>query len=377
MTGLAGGEGAAWGINNAGEIVGWSQGAGGRQVATLWENGQPIELAGYNSAGFLASWATAINNAGQVVGGVETTSSQVVSVLWANGNITYLGTLDGGAGRSEATDINNAGQVVGWADSSSGGYQAFVWQNGTMTDLGGSASEALAINNAGQIVGTSARHAVLWQSNGTMIDLNSLMSAKSGWVLESASGINDEGQIVGTGLYNGGTAYFELTLPSSLGALGAGLIAPSDTTLTAAPTSGQTQQLSDLLVQLPAPGLLQTITINGPGEVESSGVVFTIPNLIVNGGGNFVLAGGSITTDPVTVNANGNISGYGTLTGNLTDNGTITASGGTLTIIGNVSGSGALNITPAAALEFKGSVSATNSVSFNGSGEFSDHRFWC
>jgi hypothetical protein len=36
-----------------------------------------------------------------------------------------------------------------------------------------------------------------------MIDLNSLLPAGSGWVLESADAINDAGQIVGYGSFNG------------------------------------------------------------------------------------------------------------------------------------------------------------------------------
>jgi probable HAF family extracellular repeat protein len=44
-----------------------------------------------------------------------------------------------------------------------------------------------------------------------MTDLNSLIPAGSGWVLTSARGINDAGQIVGTGTISGVQHAFLLT----------------------------------------------------------------------------------------------------------------------------------------------------------------------
>jgi hypothetical protein len=44
-----------------------------------------------------------------------------------------------------------------------------------------------------------------------MLDLNSLIPANSGWVLQFANGINDQGQIVGEGTLNGQAEGFLLT----------------------------------------------------------------------------------------------------------------------------------------------------------------------
>ena len=45
-----------------------------------------------------------------------------------------------------------------------------------------------------------------------MIDLNTMIDEKSGWVLQAAYGINDHGVIVGEGLLNGAPRGFRLTL---------------------------------------------------------------------------------------------------------------------------------------------------------------------
>jgi probable HAF family extracellular repeat protein len=69
-------------------------------------------------------------------------------------------------------------------------------------------SKALSVNDRGQVVGQSsitadaAIHAFLY-SDGQMQDLNSLLTPNSGWTLREATGINDAGQIVGFGAFNG------------------------------------------------------------------------------------------------------------------------------------------------------------------------------
>ncbi len=117
-----------------------------------------------------------------------------------------------------ATVVGEA--VVGQTGSGSSIYHAFVWSRGTMTDLhpafGFTHSRAVEINASGSIVGhvasayTSPVRAVLWQ-RGVAMDLNDLIPADSGWLLRSAEGINDRGQIVGFGTFEGQTRAFLLT----------------------------------------------------------------------------------------------------------------------------------------------------------------------
>ena len=84
-------------------------------------------------------------------------------------------------------------------------------------------SEAIDINDAGTVVGYSYifapndpinqnqnPRAFVWR-NGTMTDLNNLLPANSGWELTVAWGINNNGQIVGSGNFNGQYKAYILT----------------------------------------------------------------------------------------------------------------------------------------------------------------------
>src|SRR5262249_52569083 len=76
--------------------------------------------------------------------------------------------------------------------------------------LGGTSSWANGVNASGEVVGSSStgtepvNHAFLY-SNHAMHDLNNLIPAGSNWVIVEGTAINDTGQIVAEGYYNGET----------------------------------------------------------------------------------------------------------------------------------------------------------------------------
>ncbi len=200
---LNGGYSQAYGINDAGQVVGYSSTAGSSAThAFLYSGGVMIDLGTLNGG---YSEAFGINDAGQVAG-----FSDGRAFLYSGGSMTSLGTL--GGSYSGAYGINDAGQVVGYSYTAGDSeYHAFLHSGGSMTDLGtlgGSFSYARAINNTGQVVGTSYTagdseyHAFLY-SGGSMTDLNSLISPSSGWILGGATAINGNGEIVGWGFHNG------------------------------------------------------------------------------------------------------------------------------------------------------------------------------
>ena len=112
--------------------------------------------------------------------------------------------------------------------------------------------------------------------------------------------------------------------------------------VTVTPPSGQNVSL-DMVASnsgIVPTGTIQSLVLGGSGTASVSGTV-NVTDLEVNSG-QLEVAGGTVNTDPVTVDAVGNISGFGTVTGAVTNIGTITASGGTLELTGRVSGAGTL-----------------------------------
>ncbi|MCL2639470.1 MAG: PEP-CTERM sorting domain-containing protein [Phycisphaerales bacterium] len=213
------------GVNAAGQVTGGSLSADySTSHAFLYSDGIMKDLG---TLGGTWSVGRAINASGQVVGESSFTNEFIThAFLYASDVITDLGTF--GGPWSCANAINDAGQITGYADLTNGPSHAFLYDNGAMIDLGelgGGYSVGLAINNLGQVVGWSNltpleeydlapdiydMRAFLY-TDGQMIDLNSLIDPASGWILQTAFGINDAGQIVGNGLFDGQYHAFLLT----------------------------------------------------------------------------------------------------------------------------------------------------------------------
>ncbi len=171
--------GATWGeandINESGVVVGISRTPSSGDRPTLWVGGVPTELARPADGGAVAY---GINEAGDVVGQADFQPFQRAA-LWQGGVLTNLGALPNGS-RSEARAINNVGQIVGSSYSGDGRPHAVLWQNGTIVDLTPTAysATAIAINDSGLVVGAlmlsageQVNRAFYWQ-NGilTVID---------------------------------------------------------------------------------------------------------------------------------------------------------------------------------------------------------------
>lgn len=209
----------ATGINDAGKVVGRSCTARGYS-AYIWVDGKGLRIGEGNCEGVEAN---GINNHDQIVGMAVVSFSPIVdfrgrrgnyrAVVWNSGKRTDLGDLIGShddqATYSDAFAINDDGDIAGesYAFSNSGLRHACLWKNGRIIDLGAppgrSESSARALNCRGQVVGWSfnkgqVTHAFLYE-NGQMRDLNDLIPPDSGWELLEANGINNRGQICGTG----------------------------------------------------------------------------------------------------------------------------------------------------------------------------------
>jgi probable HAF family extracellular repeat protein len=210
---LGGASSVAYAINDSGQVVGMAYTPSGDRHAFLWEDGVVTDLG---TLGGSRSEARGINALGQVVGMAYDENERYRAFLWEDGVMHNLGTLGGVF--TYAHDINVSGQVAGSSCWSGFDYHAFLWQDGVMHDLGtlgGDESHGFGINASAQIVGrawdaSGDQLAFLWE-DGVMHKLNNLIPADSGWDLTTARGINDLGQIVGSGFHNGEMRAFLLT----------------------------------------------------------------------------------------------------------------------------------------------------------------------
>ncbi len=161
----------AYGINDLSHVVG--NGAVGSLIrGFLWRNGQMIGLGGLS--GQVVSEAYAISNTGLIAG-----KSNIYPVTWgydiSNPNSTpTINQLPMPSGFFSATPtaVNNRGDVAGYAGSPNIDAHAILWRNGEAIDLGvwpgGHYSVAKGINNRGQIIGTGTvagdnlDHALMW-----------------------------------------------------------------------------------------------------------------------------------------------------------------------------------------------------------------------
>lgn len=224
---LGGHNGAANMVNNQGEVVGIAETAmkdpncASPQVLqfepVIWKKGQVKKLPTVH--GDPDGAAFGINDNGQVVGasgdctafsmGTLTYLQALHALLWQKGTATDLGSL-GGTGHGMgilAYNLNNHAQVVGFSDIKDDKYfHAFLWNRETgMKDLGTLSGDvrsvAIGISDHGDVTGLSLDMdynptAFLWH-NGVLINLNSLIPAKSPLFLIQACSINSRGEIVG------------------------------------------------------------------------------------------------------------------------------------------------------------------------------------
>jgi probable HAF family extracellular repeat protein len=134
-------------------------------------------------------------------------------VIYSNGTLNQLGTL--GGTNSGASGINRWGDLAGGSQTAAQLVHAFFYKNGAMRDVGalnGYQTSASAINHLDQLVGTSwlnaqattPYHAFLYDARAYgLLDLKSLVTNSSGWVLQEGLSIANAGYITGCGTFNG------------------------------------------------------------------------------------------------------------------------------------------------------------------------------
>lgn len=269
-------------VNGTGDAAGWVYDGFSRRIAAAWVDGQVVELGSATTGGF--SVALDIDDDGVAVGSSTYAGggSRQRAARFAGGIVSLLPDLGGAS--SEATASNELGDVVGWSSrpgisdapnafllpagggaaqplpalplpddpdavtygiaydinddgtivGSDNGH-AVRWTDGTVADLG--EGEAFAVDEVGTAVGVvytaEGMEATLWEGTRAT-DLNDLIDAGSGCVLERAEGISDDGRFVtGTGTLAGEPRGFVLDLGGTTGGGGGDDTTPPSSTATA------------------------------------------------------------------------------------------------------------------------------------------------
>jgi probable HAF family extracellular repeat protein len=237
---LGGTSSTATGLNNLGQVVGYSDTGAGECHAFLWD---PIDgMRDLGSLDGTFSRACGVNDSGRVVGYAITGDSHEVAFLWDPQHgmsalpseewaeaytINNLGEAAGCAGgrpvrwppgqssrplgfmfqQARPYRINDAGRIAGASDLPASGawMEAVLWNpDSTAVFLGSfseAGSEAWDLNVSGEAVGWSAHSlwdvtvAVHWDADHRMTDLNQF--APPGWSLLSGNAINGRGDIAG------------------------------------------------------------------------------------------------------------------------------------------------------------------------------------
>lgn len=243
---------AGFGMNEKGWVAGSSNLIpNGPQRAFLWRPDYMIDLG---TLGGPNSGASVVNAGGEVALSAETgtldaygedfcaspnTHYQCVAAVWKHGGLQALPLLSPGR-NSQAYGINDQGQVSGFAeidkeevDGSCAtpfqrfAFQAVIWEpSGKIRRLkplyGDTVSFSWGINRLGQAIGGSGScsdtvlppnipyspHAVLWEKDGTPVDLGSLGTPPPGTSpLSIASAINNRGDVVGASSVEDGSVH--------------------------------------------------------------------------------------------------------------------------------------------------------------------------
>ena len=221
---LGGPDALGWFVNDQGQIAGISYTNSTVNDITglptlhpfLWQNGRMKDLGTLGGFGSLLTgsvFVNGLNNRGEVIGVSALAGDQAADpFLWDGSKLVDMFTEGNGGQFLSANVINDSGEIAGAAAFPNQPLDAALWKNGVVTDLGtldgDCFSEAWSISESGQVGGVSVScdgntwRAFLWE-NGSMIDLNSLVSSGAALQLIYAIGINDRGEIAGTGVLPG------------------------------------------------------------------------------------------------------------------------------------------------------------------------------
>jgi uncharacterized membrane protein len=200
LTLLTGEQSRPYGISDSDEVAGESLIPGKRTTGPVSWTKNTIRSLG----GCCGGSAKGVNKNGEAIGDMYDEAGRYHAFLWtASRGIQPIGPPDR---YSSAIAVNDQGHVVVQAFS-----EVFLYAGGSLIRLELSPrypSQPRALNNCDVMVGSfgpfaDAERAFVWDKSTGFRDLNTRIASDSGWKLESATSVNDHGEIVGWGSYKG------------------------------------------------------------------------------------------------------------------------------------------------------------------------------
>ena len=357
-------------VTNAGAILGTGVGGAGIRLfqGGSFSNAEAGAVASGLYAGVLAGRSgglvepgdvpAIVTNAGTISGGTKGIGLSGGGTITNGSSLNHDATISGGmygiSVIAHAGTVTNFGTVTG-----AGRYGIGLTDGGRIFNTGSisgaigvTASTApIALLNHGTIASTGTAHIAV-----QLGDLNDKVSIDPHAVFDGSvragGGIDSlvltPGGAIGT-LSGLGTDFVDFERLIVSGATNRWRVAGTNTL----PSNATIDVTGRLLVTgaLQVPGRLN-LAGNGRLRVDTTGII------------EIGTAGGA-AAGRITVDADGHLAGHGTLRGPVTDNGTITASHGTLEVIGNVKGSGTITINPGATASVSGLLTIGHFL-FNG-----------
>lgn len=202
-------------LNNNGSVIGRSALNG-----VLWDspsNPQLITSVIFGPNSELTNFVNGFNDYNQMVGQIGFGGSGPTRAVYYTEDMKPVDIGHGfvWANKSMAIDINNNGQILATGFGPEGGRRSFIWEDGKVSTLksDGDQAEAYAINDHGIAVGlqylkpdTNSPYyndfqgeAVMWDGHN-QYKLNDYLdqdSKDAGWVLVTATDINNNGWVIG------------------------------------------------------------------------------------------------------------------------------------------------------------------------------------